>query len=92
MVWVTPAASTMTTLVSSTRTTRCPFESGSPVFTKASDPLSLIIAVNTVVPSITLPVFNGANGLPVGAQIIGRHYDDRRLLAMEQWIYNELMK
>ena len=44
------------------------------------------------VPSITLPVFEGPSGLPVGAQIIGRHYDDRRLLAMAQWIYNELMK
>ena len=49
-VCVTPAASTMTMPVSSTRTTLNPFDSLSPDFTKASVPLSLTIAVNTVAP------------------------------------------
>jgi amidase len=42
------------------------------------------------VPSLTLPVFKGPNGLPVGAQIVGRHYDDRRLFALSRWIDQRL--
>ncbi|HEY7742042.1 MAG TPA: amidase [Burkholderiales bacterium] len=41
-------------------------------------------------PSVTLPVFKGPNGLPVGAQLIARRNDDRRLLAAGQWVYRQL--
>ena len=31
------------------------------------------------VPALTLPVFTGPQGLPVGAQVIGKRHDDRAL-------------
>jgi amidase len=42
------------------------------------------------VPSITLPVFEGPSGLPIGAQLIGRKFDDRRMLAAGRWVYRVL--
>ena len=38
------------------------------------------------VPAITLPLFRGPNGLPVGAQFVARRNDDRRLMAACNWI------
>jgi amidase len=43
------------------------------------------------VPSITLPVFRGPNGLPIGAQLVGRRYEDRRLLAWARWAHGVLI-
>jgi Asp-tRNA(Asn)/Glu-tRNA(Gln) amidotransferase A subunit family amidase len=42
------------------------------------------------VPSITLPVFRGPHGLPIGAQFVGRRYEDRKLLALARWAYGVL--
>ena len=42
------------------------------------------------VPSITIPVFQGPNGLPIGAQLIAKHHDDRRLFAVARWAYERL--
>ncbi len=42
------------------------------------------------VPSVTLPVFKGASGLPMGAQLIARWSNDRRLFAAARWIYSRL--
>jgi amidase len=42
-------------------------------------------------PSITLPLFKGPHGLPIGAQFLTRHYDDRRLFAMARWIDRQLL-
>lgn len=42
------------------------------------------------VPAVTLPVFKGRNGLPVGAQLIGKPSEDRRLFAAARWIYRTL--
>jgi amidase len=44
------------------------------------------------VPSITLPVFKGPNGMPVGAQLISRRRDDRGLFAAAQWVQERLTK
>jgi Asp-tRNA(Asn)/Glu-tRNA(Gln) amidotransferase A subunit family amidase len=44
------------------------------------------------VPSITLPVFKGPNGMPVGAQLIARRWDDRGLFAAAQWVQQQLTK
>jgi Asp-tRNA(Asn)/Glu-tRNA(Gln) amidotransferase A subunit family amidase len=44
------------------------------------------------VPSITLPVFKGPNGLPIGAQLIARHHDDRRLFDIGRWAYRQLTR
>jgi amidase len=42
------------------------------------------------VPAISLPVFKGPNGLPIGAQLIGKRHDDRRLFACAQWVWKKL--
>jgi Asp-tRNA(Asn)/Glu-tRNA(Gln) amidotransferase A subunit family amidase len=41
-------------------------------------------------PTISLPVFKGPNGLPIGAQLLTRHYEDRRLFAIAQTVYRRL--
>lgn len=38
------------------------------------------------VPALTLPAFRGANGLPLGLQVIARRGEDRRLFAAGAWI------
>jgi Asp-tRNA(Asn)/Glu-tRNA(Gln) amidotransferase A subunit family amidase len=42
-------------------------------------------------PSITLPLFKGPHGLPIGAQLLTRHYEDRRLFGMARWVDRQLM-
>jgi Asp-tRNA(Asn)/Glu-tRNA(Gln) amidotransferase A subunit family amidase len=37
-------------------------------------------------PVVTLPILKGPNGLPVGVQLIGRHGEDRFLLAVANWL------
>jgi amidase len=44
----------------------------------------------THVPAITLPVFTGPHGLPVGAQLIGQRHADRALFATAQWVWRHL--
>jgi amidase len=41
-------------------------------------------------PTLTLPTAIGPNGLPVGIQLIGRRYDDERLIAASKWIFDTL--
>jgi amidase len=38
------------------------------------------------VPSMTLPLFTGPAGLPVGAQFVARRYNDRRLFEAARWV------
>jgi len=42
------------------------------------------------VPAITIPVFKGPRGLPVGAQLIGARDNDRSLLAFAMWVYRRI--
>jgi len=42
------------------------------------------------VPVITIPGFKGPHGLPVGAQLVARRNDDRRLFAAALWAYRKL--
>jgi amidase len=42
------------------------------------------------VPTLTLPVFKGPSGMPVGLQVLARRYDDRKLFAVAQKIYELL--
>jgi amidase len=42
------------------------------------------------VPAITLPVFTGPAGLPIGAQLLARRHDDRNLFACARWAYRKL--
>ena len=38
------------------------------------------------VPAVTIPVLEASNGLPMGAQLIGRRGDDGRLLRTARWL------
>jgi Asp-tRNA(Asn)/Glu-tRNA(Gln) amidotransferase A subunit family amidase len=42
------------------------------------------------VPSISVPVFKGPNGLPVGAQLVAKHHDDCRLFSVARWVSRQL--
>lgn len=42
------------------------------------------------VPAITLPLLNGANGLPIGVQLVGRRHADGQLLRTARWLVNSL--
>ena len=44
----------------------------------------------TGVPAVTLPLLTGANGLPVGVQLIGRRGNDGRLLRTARWLAGTL--
>ncbi len=43
------------------------------------------------VPTMSIPVFRGHNGLPVGAQVIAASGNDRMLFAAARWIYRRLV-
>ena len=48
------------------------------------------IWTTTHVPCLTLPLFTGPHGLPVGAQLIGKRNADRALFAAARWIWRVL--
>jgi Asp-tRNA(Asn)/Glu-tRNA(Gln) amidotransferase A subunit family amidase len=37
-------------------------------------------------PAVTVPLMQGANGLPLGAQLVGPHHGDARLLRTARWL------
>ena len=39
-------------------------------------------------PAITVPVVTASNGLPMGVQLVGRIFDDARLLRTAQWLHD----
>jgi amidase len=41
-------------------------------------------------PCINLPAFTGPRGLPVGLQLVGRPGDDTRVIAVAQWVQEQL--
>ena len=42
------------------------------------------------VPAISIPVFKGPAGMPIGAQLIAKRHDDRKLFACAQWAFEKL--
>ena len=42
------------------------------------------------VPQISLPVFKGPNNMPIGAMLIAKRHDDRKLFACAQWATSKL--
>jgi amidase len=42
------------------------------------------------VPTITLPTHRGPNGLPIGIQLVARHYEDEALLAFAKTLFERL--
>jgi len=41
-------------------------------------------------PAVTLPLMQGANGLPLGVQLVGRRNFDARLLRTARWLEKKL--
>ena len=41
-------------------------------------------------PAVSIPVFKGPAGMPIGAQLIGKRHDDRKLFACAQWAFEKL--
>ena len=42
------------------------------------------------VPALNIPVFQGENGMPIGAQLVGAKNDDARLLRTTNWLLRKL--
>ena len=42
------------------------------------------------VPAVTVPLLTGANGLPVGVQLIGPRFNDGKLLRSARWLVHSL--
>jgi Asp-tRNA(Asn)/Glu-tRNA(Gln) amidotransferase A subunit family amidase len=41
-------------------------------------------------PAISLPLLSGADGLPIGVQLVGRFGDDARVLRTARWLVDTL--
>jgi Asp-tRNA(Asn)/Glu-tRNA(Gln) amidotransferase A subunit family amidase len=50
------------------------------------DPSFCTLWTLTGMPAITLPLMRGANGLPIGVQLVGPRYGDARLLRTARWL------
>ncbi len=55
------------------------------------DPAFNTLATYCQVPSITLPLMEGPNGLPLGVQVIGPRGDDARLLRNANWLMQRVI-
>ena len=44
------------------------------------------------VPAVSLPLLAGENGLPIGAQLVGRHGHDGRLLRTARWLEAQITR
>ncbi|HZT61672.1 MAG TPA: amidase family protein, partial [Burkholderiales bacterium] len=49
-----------------------------------------VIWTTAHVPAVTLPLFTGPAGLPVGAQLVARRNHDRALLEAARWVLRHL--
>ena len=50
-----------------------------------------LIWTSTHVPSMTLPLFKGPHGLPVGAQLIAARNNDRLLFEAARWVHKQFL-
>jgi Asp-tRNA(Asn)/Glu-tRNA(Gln) amidotransferase A subunit family amidase len=50
------------------------------------DPLMCTLWTYLGLPALSLPLLHGANGLPIGVQLVGRRGDDARLLRTARWL------
>jgi Asp-tRNA(Asn)/Glu-tRNA(Gln) amidotransferase A subunit family amidase len=50
------------------------------------DPAFCVIWTLFGMPAVTLPLLRGANGLPIGVQLVGRRNFDARLLRTARWL------
>jgi Asp-tRNA(Asn)/Glu-tRNA(Gln) amidotransferase A subunit family amidase len=54
------------------------------------DPVFCVLWTLLGMPAVTLPLMQGANGLPLGVQLIGRRNFDARLLRTARWLEKRL--
>jgi Asp-tRNA(Asn)/Glu-tRNA(Gln) amidotransferase A subunit family amidase len=50
------------------------------------DPVFCVLWTLLGLPAVTLPLMSGANGLPLGVQLVGRRNFDARLLRTARWV------
>lgn len=56
------------------------------------DPVFCTLWTLCGMPTVTLPLMRGENGLPLGVQLVGRRGDDARLLRTARWLVNHLQQ
>jgi len=54
------------------------------------DPVFCVLWTLLGMPAVTLPLMQGANGLPLGVQLVGRRNFDARLLRTARWLERQL--
>ncbi len=54
------------------------------------DPVMCVLWTLLGMPAVTLPLMRGANGLPLGVQLVGRRNFDARLLRTARWLEKKL--
>ncbi len=54
------------------------------------DPVFCSMASLFGLPAVSLPLMVGDNGLPIGVQLVGRRFDDARLLRSANWLVRRL--
>ncbi len=54
------------------------------------DPSFCTLWTLTGMPALTLPLMQGANGLPIGVQLVGPRYGDARLLRTARWLASRI--
>jgi Asp-tRNA(Asn)/Glu-tRNA(Gln) amidotransferase A subunit family amidase len=57
-----------------------------PTIDTTGDPAFCTLWTLCGMPALTLPLMRGANGLPLGVQLVGRRGDDARLLRTARWL------
>src|SRR5437868_4228478 len=58
--------------------------------TATGDPVFCVLWTLLGMPAVTLPLMQGANGLPLGVQLVGRRNFDARLLRTARWLERKL--
>ena len=56
------------------------------------DPMFCTLWTLCGMPTVTLPLMQGENGLPLGVQLVGRRGDDARLLRVARWLVNHVQQ
>ncbi len=61
-----------------------------PPLTSTGDPAFGTLWTLAGMPALAMPLMHGADGLPLGAQLVGRRGDDMRLLRTARWLQTQL--
>jgi Asp-tRNA(Asn)/Glu-tRNA(Gln) amidotransferase A subunit family amidase len=57
-----------------------------PGLESTGDPMFCAVWTMCGMPAVTLPLMRGANGLPLGVQLVGACHGDGRLLRTARWL------